>query len=592
MTDQTVGQQGRSSSFGSLKSAMSGVARQGVIRPVYVYAVIALGVLAVARYFYLYEGAWPNQLFVNCVTLMIAAAIVFMTGRLLPAAILVPSMILIVVQASAFKREAMDMIVHAYDIFFYLMSWSTVVYLWEHFRWPLLQLVFALLAFVAAVVIAYRVDPTRVPRRYALLAFAILAFLTPYAADIKGERRHTQYYWADLVVSSFYSSWAETAETLWRGTLIEAAPSGGGPGTALASTTGPFAIPSDCPAVDKPPHVILIHQESLVQPSIVPGLQYDKGLDSFFKSSDGKLHPMRVETYGGASWLTEFSILAGVSTYSFGGMRPFVQALMAGKVQDTLPQAFARCGYRNVVFYPMLKNFVSNGRFYNAVGLPEIFDMKDQGVKSALERDRVYYTNMLKLMDGHFHRSDKPLFAFLITSSAHQPYTFKFEPQMDVPGGGPGTNPEMNEFLRREAIAHIDYNWLKDELARRFPNERFLIMQYGDHHPIATRSYFGQGNVRSAEDTTFDKDSPAFITYYTTEGINYAPPELPDHAVMDVPYLGGLLLEQAGLPLSESYQERKRLRALCDGRYYGCKQPGEILSFHRRLIDSGLMLAR
>lgn len=590
MTDQSVVHHHKSSVASLAKAALTPAAPSRWVKPLHVYAVIALGLLGVGGYFYLYEGSWPNQLFVNCVTVMIAAGIVALTGRLLVAAIVVPAMILIVVQASAFKREAMDMIVHAYDIFFYLMSWSTVVYLWEHFRGPLLQLVLALTAFIAAIVIAYRVDPTRVPRRYALLLFAVLAFLTPYAADIKGERRHTQYYWADLVVSSFYSSWAETAETLWRGTIIEAAPGGGG--TAHASTSGPFAIPQDCPAVDKPPHVVLIHQESLVQPSIVPGLQYDKGLDAFFKSGDGKLHAMRVETYGGASWLTEFSILAGVSTYSFGGMRPFVQALMAGKVQDTLPQAFTRCGYRNVVFYPMLKNFVSNGRFYNAVGLPEILDMKDQGTKSAVERDRFYYGNMMNLMDGHFRQSDKPLFTFLITSSAHQPYTHTFEPGVDVPGGGPGTNPEMHEFLRREAIAQMDYAWLKDELKRRFPNERFLIMQYGDHHPIATRSYFGQGNVRAAEDTTFDKDSPAFITYYTTEGINYTPPPLPDHAVMDVPYLGGLLLEQAGLPLSDSYQERKRLRALCDGRYYGCKQPGEILTFHRRLIDSGLMVAR
>ena len=585
MTDQTVGQRHRSQTVQSaLKAALRQPAHTGFVKPSFVYAIAVLGAFGVGRYFYLYEGGWPNQLFVNCVTLMIAAAIVMVTGRLLVAAILVPAIIAIVVEAAAFKREAMDMIVHAYDIFFYLMSWSTVVFLWEHYRPQLFMLNAAFAAAVIATILAYRYDPTRVSRRYAALAFAIFAFLTPYAADIKGERRHTQYYWADLVVSSFYSSWAETAQTLWRGTLIEA--------SASNPDTAPFLVPSRCSAVEKPPHVLLVHQESLVQPSIVPGLSYDKSIDPLFKSGDGKLHQMRVETYGGASWLTEFSILAGVSTYSFGGMRPFVQALMAGKVQDTLPQALARCGYRNVVFYPMLKNFVSNGRFYEAVGMPEIFDMKDQRAKSAMERDRFYYDNMLTLMDSHFRQSSKPLFTFLITSSGHQPYTNKFAPEMDVPGGGPGTNPEMHEFLRREAIAKIDFEWMKAELKRRYPNERFLIVQYGDHHPIATRSYFGQGTARAAEDVRLDKDSPAFITYYATEGINYDPPALPDVDVMDVPYLGGVLLEQAGLPLSDSYKERKRLRAACDGRYYGCKHHDQILSFHRRLIDSGLMVAR
>ena len=39
-------------------------------------------------------------------------------------------------------------------------------------------------------------------------------------------------------------------------------------------------------------------------------------------------------------------------------------------------------------------------------------------------------------------------------------------------------------------------------------------------------------------------------------------------------------------------RERKRLMSLCKGRYYGCKQREEILVFHRRLIDSGVMAAR
>ena len=48
----------------------------------------------------------------------------------------------------------------------------------------------------------------RVPRIWGLAAVALLATATAIAANIKGERRHTQHYWEDLVISSFYSSWA------------------------------------------------------------------------------------------------------------------------------------------------------------------------------------------------------------------------------------------------------------------------------------------------------------------------------------------------------------------------------------------------
>ena len=67
-------------------------------------------------------------------------------------------------------------------------------------------------------------------------------------------------------------------------------------------------------------------------------------------------------------------------------------------------------------------------------------------------------------MERHFRTSSKPLFTFIQTMSAHWPYDFKYEPQLDVPGGGPGTDPEMSEYLRRVAIAKMDYEALIAEL--------------------------------------------------------------------------------------------------------------------------------
>ena len=157
-----------------------------------------------------------------------------------------------------------------------------------------------------------------------------------------------------------------------------------------------------------------------------------------------------METYGGASWLTEFSLLAGVSTHAFGGMRQFVQTFTQNKLKDTLPQALERCGYRNVVFYPMMRNFVSNDRFYTSIGLKEIFDMKARKAPRP-PRSATASTSTTRMaeMERHFKSSRKPLFMFIQTMSAHWPYDFKFEPDVDVPGGGPGTDPEMDEYLRR-----------------------------------------------------------------------------------------------------------------------------------------------
>ncbi len=542
-----------------------------------------LAMIGLGAYFRRYEGSGWHLIYVWSATLFTALAVLALTRRLLVATVYVTLLVTIIVHAAAAKHQAMNMSVHAYDLFFYLSSLSTLSFLWASYRTELLLLLAALAGFALILYLAYRIDGTRVGRRITVPLMLAFAVFTGMSAVMKGERRHTQQYWEDLVVSTFYSSVPETLETLWRGQLIEAADAAPGP---------LFAVPSGCGAAKKPPHIILVHQESVVPPEYFPALQYDKRIDAMFRSGDGTLRKMRVETYGGASWLTEFSVLAGVSTYSFGGMRPFVQSLMAGRVHDTLPQALARCGYRNTVIYPLDKNFVSNGKFYTAAGMPEIFDKKAQGAKTGNERDHFYFGNALNLLSEHIRKTDTPLFTYIITMAAHGPYVKPYQPELDVPGGGPGTHPEMHEYLRRLSMARIDLEEFKRQLATRFPGEPILLVQYGDHQPIATRHYLGFGNVNFAEDVAISKDSPGFQTYYSVEGINFDMPRLPEVDVLDVPYLSTVILQAAGVPLSDSYMERRRLLDLCKGRYDSCSEPGVMLRFHRRLIDSGLVDAR
>jgi len=553
------------------------------LRPRSAYAVSIVVALAVLVLRWGTEGGPATSIFALATCLTLAAVLVLVSRRVLFATVLVAGLSLAIVLGASIKLKKMNMVMHAYDLLFYLSSWSTVTYLWYDYRSYFVSILAAILGTVLVSVIAYQIDGSRISRRNAALAAALLATIAYGAAVAKGERRHTEFAYAGQYLTFFFTSWPETLETLWRGQLLEAALKAPGP---------PFRVPARCETTAKPPHIVLIHQESVVPPGYFPQLQYDRSLDGFFESHDGKLHKLRVETYGGASWLTEFSLLAGVSTYSFGDMRSFVQLLMAGRVHDTMPQALARCGYRNVVFYPMLRNFVSNDRFYATIGLPEIFDLKDQGATSVNERDSFYYRNALAEMERHIARSDKPLFTYIQTMSTHWPYYTTYLPEETVPGGGPGTHPEMHEYLRRLALAKRDYEGLKAELARRFPSEPILIVRYGDHHPVSTRMLLGFDESLEAEDVVLEQDSVGFLTFYAVEGINYDPPEQPAENIVDVPYLGMILLEAARLPLSEAYLERKRLLSLCGGRYYTCPARGEILRFHRRLMDSHIVEAR
>ena len=312
----------------------------GELSPALVHGLSVLIAVAIAYYHWRYEGWRENIIFASSVTLAFAAGWTFLTRRLLMSLVIVALLIAMVVIASDVKRRYIEMVLHAYDVVFYLTSFSTIRFLWVDHRLYLMAIVaaFALTGLMAWTL--YKYDSSRISRVLSGSLTIIFACLALWAANAKGERRNTLFYWDNLYLSSFYSSWRETLETLMQGQLLE----------ALASQQKPlFKIPASCSPSEKPPHILLIHQESVVPPGFFPRVGYDKGLDPFFNSFDGKLHKLRVETYGGASWLTEFSVLAGVSTYSFGGMRTFVQSLMQGKIRDTLPRSpdplrLSQCG--------------------------------------------------------------------------------------------------------------------------------------------------------------------------------------------------------------------------------------------------------
>jgi hypothetical protein len=255
-------------------------------------------------------------------------------------------------------------------------------------------------------------------------------------------------------------------------------------------------------------------------------------------------------------------------------------------VRETLPQALALCGYRNVAFHPMLRIYLSIGNFLEAVGVHQLFDAKAQGAKSATERDRFYYSSALTEMERHFKASTQPLFAFIETMATHGPYSYTYMPDVVVAGGGPGTAPEMHEYLRRLSMARVDYEFFRSELARRFPRQPFLIVHYGDHQPTATRTLLGFAESTDIEGVLRSGNPAALLTYYAVDAVGLAPPPLPTVDALDVPYLPSIILAAASLPLSDATRERLRLMSYCKGRYQGCPH---IPRFHRQLIDVGIV---
>ncbi|MEZ0282405.1 sulfatase-like hydrolase/transferase [Methyloceanibacter sp.] len=542
----------------------------------------ALALLAATFIFlFLTEPIAVRLYFATAVTAGMVFFLTALSRRLLFASVTAASLVAIVFLISVTKQATMHMGLHSYDLFFYLNS-STFEFLWGDYRRIVVSVLGACAAATVLTTAAWRFDMTRLPRLASILAVIVSvtvagAFEPRATAESGAFRLFTQ---GNSHISAFYLSWGETWRTLRRGQLMAAAA-----GTPLPD----FASESHCKTSGSSPHIVLLHQESLVPPALFPGLQYDRALDRFFLSGDQRLHRLRVEAYGGGSWVTEFALLTGISTKAFGDMRMFVQVLMEGRLNETLPQVLASCGYRTLMLFPMNNGFLRLDRFYRSIGFSEILDQTAQNAPTNRERDRFYFQNALDAMDLHLKSSKQPLFVYIQTMAAHGPYDRAYMPRENVPGGGPGTSAEMSEYLRRAGMAMRDGNFLMDEIKRRFPGEPVLVTRYGDHQPSATHDLVNDVWGDDSPDVGSSGAPGPFITFYAMEGLNYPVPPLPDFDPLDIAYLGTVLLEAAGLPLSGVQRERKRLMVVCAGRYSGCEPRSQIMAFHRRLINSGFV---
>ena len=67
----------------------------------------------------------------------------------------------------------------------------------------------------------------------------------------------------------------------------------------------------ECRPAKKPPHIIMVLDESSFDIGVVPGVKVPDGYAAHFQSFDGKARKLLVEATGGPTWYTEYNVLTG-----------------------------------------------------------------------------------------------------------------------------------------------------------------------------------------------------------------------------------------------------------------------------------------
>jgi hypothetical protein len=487
------------------------------------------------------------------------------------------TMVVVLVLLSRLKHDVAQMTANFVDLM--VIDRDTAQFLFTIFpnlRWSVISA--ALLIFPSMYALWW-LDPFRIRRLPALACkLACLAALAGYSLTFREEAWRS--YFDDGYLSKFARSSVTAVSDFIRNGFMES--------DAVASERLNVPLFDACHPAGRRPNIIMIHDESSFDIRAAEGVKVPPGYGSHFKSFDGKERKFLAEGNGGPSWYTEYNVLAGLSSRSFGRFSYFLTRIASGRVERGLPLALRRCGYQTISLYPAFGAFMSARSFQETTGIEQFYDAHDLGAKD-VEPDSFFYDSALRLMSQR--PSDKPLFAFVYLAANHFPWETRFRPDLTPAWRPLGNAPNVDEYLRRQTMSVTDYKAFIAGLKKKFAGQPFLIVRYGDHQPEFSPHLLDPGLDDGGIGKKLESYDPRYYaTYYAIDAVNFEPVQSP--AVMDTidaAYLPLVIQEAAGIPLDPSFAEQKEIMRRCNGLFYACKNGAEARRFNRLLIDAGLI---
>ncbi len=482
------------------------------------------------------------------------------------------------------KFALVSMNLHVYDLPFYLFSEATVGFFMSAYPRQALMVALGLTASALALVLIWRADAQMrlAPRRRLGLTACAAALLTLGAWPLSG-RNADFFNERNFALSSFLTSFADLPQLYFYNGLIEVSPK---------PSIRP--IPADaitCRPQNAAPDIVMMLNESSMPPGVYHGLVYPVELNPFFTSFDGRIHPLRVETFGGGTWLSDFSALTGLSTHSFGNLRNFVANFMTGRLRHSLPQYLRACGYETAIVYPASAGFAGVGRFYEAIGFDQVIDTSVHRAPDQRQRDAFYLGEAAKFLEAPSEGPRKPRFVVVASMSTHSPWDFRFSPDSirETETLRWNADPEFDEYLWRLVLAKRDRDDFRERLTTTLRDRKILYVGYGDHQPALAKVPLENNRAIADEGRSWqlDHESKAFETYFTLDAQGFTPKFAgADHRIVEIANLPVITVIAAGLPLDPVFARRERLMARCDGLYATCKDRASVLAFQRWLVDS------
>lgn len=341
------------------------------------------------------------------------------------------------------------------------------------------------------------------------------------------------------------------------------------------------------------PDIIVIQHESIFDPRIY-GLPVEPTVEAFLSPKNGLYGGLNVDIFGGGSWQSEFSLLTGLSSASFGSNAYFLFKRGVGRFHSSLPHTLTALGYRTSLASSCRRNFLNYDNFYRSIGIgerlftgdfPAPFDAKRF---EATNSDALFLEAAINAHATGITADPAPRFLYALTNFNHGPHNRR----LTAPGRFESErafataslpDPCYAEYYARLAETAVTWNSLKSALSSHFPDRPMLVVHYGDHQPVITRQ------IEAKLQLPIDARRQ-FRTFYAIEALNFPL----DRSVsgrsrnLDIAFLGTVALQHAGLPLDEIFATRASLLEHCGDAYFASSLEQK-RRFHRTLVELGMI---
>ena len=297
---------------------------------------------------------------------------------------------------------------------------------------------------------------------------------------------------------------------------------------------------------------------------------------------------LRVHTYGGKTWLSEFSLLTGLVPADFGSRSSLVFNSVAPQVESTLVRRFTAAGYDSVVLMPTPKRFYGAARTYEAVGFDRVLTLRDFPEYDALPGDewdlaegaRLAEAALSLLREQQVQRPERPILLYMLSIKEHAPYSRRTPVafRLDQTGIARTLAAKLSDYVQR--LQRLDAANRQLEQGLINSPRPTLWAYFGDH-----QAYFEepQPGYRYA------LPQPDLVTQYQLRA-NYLPALQESPAILDIALLPSLIADMAGVPEDDYFGALSVMRRACAGRLQDCPDQALVDSFKAYIFRSELGL--